>query len=231
MGGSLYNEFMRVACHIHRYFKRYFFWGCVLLVILAALWQTQRQELCYRLCVNFEGVSTTPNWSSLQKLLYLIDYEDRERGRFGWDLVAGNEFDFNRFPSVPPGPCKINFRELCYYENDEMGSERMKIVVDLPLPDSGDEVEVYAEECPGLIAVMADVQCRVRDRDMCGYERNMTPEEVADKWGMLYYPAESGGKVSVPFKDGKLGLHLIIKDEKEPKGWHAHSVLVRPLKK
>ena len=217
--------------HIHRYFKRYFFWGCVLLVILAALWQTQRQELCYRLCVNFEGVSTTPNWSSLQKLLYLIDYEDRERGRFGWDLVAGNEFDFNRFPSVPPGPCKINFRELCYYENDEMGSERMKIVVDLPLPDSGDEVEVYAEECPGLIAVMADVQCRVRDRDMCGYERNMTPEEVADKWGMLYYPAESGDKVHVPFKDGKLGLHLIIKDEKEPKGWHAHSVLVRPLKK
>ncbi|MBR5213861.1 MAG: hypothetical protein IKV92_06320 [Akkermansia sp.] len=203
----------------------------MLLVILAALWQTQRQELCYRLCVNFEGVSTTPNWSSLQKLLYLIDYEDRERGRFGWDLVAGNEFDFNRFPSVPPGPCKINFRELCYYENDEMGSERMKIVVDLPLPDSGDEVEVYAEECPGLIAVMADVQCRVRDRDMCGYERNMTPEEVADKWGMLYYPAESGDKVHVPFKDGKLGLHLIIKDEKEPKGWHAHSVLVRPLKK
>lgn len=222
---------MRVVRHIHRYFKRYFFWGCVLLVILAALWQTQRQELCYRLCVNFEGVSTTPNWSSLQKLLYLIDYEDRERGRFGWDLVAGNEFDFNRFPSVPPGPCKINFRELCYYENDEMGSERMKIVVDLPLPDSGDEVEVYAEECPGLIAVMADVQCRVRDRDMCGYERNMTPEEVADKWGMLYYPAESGDKVHVPFKDGKLGLHLIIKDEKEPKGWHAHSVLVRPLKK
>jgi len=111
------------------------------------------------------------------------------------------------------------------------GNERMKIVVDLPRPDSGDEVEVYAEECPGLIAVMADVQCRVRDGDMCGYERKMTPVEVADKWGMLYYPAESGGKVSVPFKDGKLGLHLIIKDEKEPKVWHAHSVVISPLKK
>lgn len=221
----MYNEFMRVSRHIHRYFKRYF-WGFVLLVILAALWQTKRQELCYRLCVNFESVSTTPNWSYLQKLLYLIDYEDWERGRFGWDLEAGNEFDFNRFPSVPPGPCKINFMEPCY-----TGFERMKIVVDLPRPDSGDEVEVYAEDCPGLIAVMADAQCCVRGRDMCGYERNMTPEEVADKWGMLYYPAESGDKVHVPFKDGKLGLHLIIKDEKEPKGWHAHSVLVRPLKK
>ena len=219
---------MRVACHIHRYFKRYF-WGFVLLVILAALWQTKRQELCYRLCVNFESVSTTPNWSYLQKLLYLIDYEDWERGRFGWDLVAGNEFDFNRFPSVPPGPCKINFMQVCYYENDEMGSERMKIVVDLPRPDSGDEVEVYAEECPGLIAVMADVQCRVRDLYCC--ERNLPPAEAADKLGMLYYSAESGDKVHVPFKDGKLGLHLIIKDEKEPKRWHAHSVLVRPLKK
>ena len=121
--------------------------------------------------------------------------------------------------------------DLCFYENDEMGSERMKIVVDLPRPDSGDEVEVYAEDCPGLIAVMADVPCRVLDRDMYDYERYMTPVEVADKWGMLYYPAESGDKVHVPFKDGKLGLHLIIKDEKEPKGWHAHSVLVRPLKK
>ena len=198
--------------------------GGVLLVILAALWQTKRQELCYRLCVNFEGVSTTPNWSYLQKLLYLIDYEDWERGRFGWDLMAGNEFDFNRFPSVPPGPCKIYFMEPFY-----TGNEHMKIVVDLPRPDSGDEVEVYAEECPGLIAVMADVQCRVRDLYCC--ERNMPPAEAADKLGMLYYPAESGDKVHVPFKDGKLGLHLIIKDEKEPKVWHAHSVLVRPLKK
>ena len=222
-GGSLYNEPMKVWRHINRYFKRYFLGG-VLLVILAALWQTKRQELCYRLCVNFEGVSTTPNWSYLQKLLYLIDYEDWERGRFGWDLMAGNEFDFNRFPSVPPGPCKIYFMEPFY-----TGNEHMKIVVDLPRPDSGDEVEVYAEECPGLIAVMADVQCRVRDLYCC--ERNMPPAEAADKLGMLYYPAESGDKVHVPFKDGKLGLHLIIKDEKEPKVWHAHSVLVRPLKK
>ncbi len=225
---------MKLSRHIHRYFKRYIC-GLVLLVILAALilaalWQAQRQDLCYRLVVNFDSVWTTPNWSYLQKLLYSIEYENWDKGRFGWELVAGNEFDFNRFPSVPPGPCKIEFKEMCYYvKTHEDGSERMKIVVDLPRPDSGDDLEVYAESCPGLVAVMADAQCRTRDLHDC--ERIMTPAEAADTLGMLIYPAESGNTLSVPFKDGKLSLHLIIKDERDAKGWHAHSVVISPLKK
>ena len=225
---------MKLIRHIHRYFKRYIC-GLVLLVILAALilaalWQAQRQDPCYQLFVNFDGVSTTPNWSYLQKLLYSIDYENWDKGRFGLKLVAGNEFDFNRFPCVPPGPCKIEFKEMCYYvKTHEDGSERMKIVVDLPRPDSGDDLEVYAESCPGLVAVMADAQCRTRDLHDC--ERIMTPAEAADTLGMLIYPAESGDKLLVPFKDGKLSLHLIIKDERDAKGWHAHSVVISPLKK
>lgn len=225
---------MKLIRHIHRYFKRYIC-GLVLLVILAALilaalWQAQRQDPCYQLFVNFDGVSTTPNWSYLQKLLYSIDYENWDKGRFGLKLVAGNEFDFNRFPCVPPGPCKIEFKEMCYYvKTHEDGSERMKIVVDLPRPDSGDDLEVYAESCPGLVAVMADAQCRTRDLHDC--ERIMPPAEAADTLGMLIYPAESGDTLSVPFKDGKLSLHLIIKDERDAKGWHAHSVVISPLKK
>lgn len=220
---------MKLIRHIHRYFKRYIC-GLVLLVILAALWQAQRQDLCYRLVVNFDSVWTTPNWSYLQKLLYSIEYENWDKGRFGWELVAGNEFDFNRFPSVPPGPCKIEFTEMCYYvKTHEDGSEHMKIVVDLPRPDSGDDLEVYAESCPGLVAVMADAQCRTQDLHDC--ESIMPPVEAADTLGMLIYPAESGDKLLVPFKDGKLSLHLIIKDERDAKGWHAHSVVISPLKK
>lgn len=221
---------MKLSRHIHRYFKRYIC-GLVLLVILAALWQAQRQDLCYRLSVNFDSVSTTPNWSFLQKVLYIIEYENWDKGRFGWELVAGNcEFDFNRFPSVPPGPCKIDFKEMCYYvKTHEDGSEHMTIVVDLPRPDSGDDLEVYAESCPGLVAVMADAHCRTRDLHDC--ESIMTPAEAADKLEMLIYPAESGDTLSVPFKDGKLSLHLIIKDERDAKGWHTHSVVISPLKK
>lgn len=221
---------MKLSRHIHRYFKRYIC-GLVLLVILAALWQAQRQDLCYRLSVNFDSVSTTPNWSFLQKVLYIIEYENWDKGRFGWELVAGNcEFDFNRFPSVPPGPCKIDFKEMCYYvKTHEDGSEHMTIVVDLPRPDSGDDLEVYAESCPGLVAVMADAHCRTRDLHDC--ESIMTPAEAADKLEMLIYPAESGDTLSVPFKDGKLSLHLIIKDERDAKGWHTHSVVIFPLKK
>lgn len=180
----------------------------VLTLLITNEWRELRGEPRYKLFVNFDSVSVTPDWPWLTGLYYML-CDDWSAGRFGHALVSNaNEFD-NRWPEVPAGRCCIEFDDIGYFSdgNEQHIWTQGNIVLHLPREREISSLELQLGRCPGLKAVAIDSHQNPTVQDEFRSSRE-APEALVSKHRLFCLPA-STTQMKLPFPTGKADLYLI----------------------
>lgn len=187
----------------------------IILALLATIallisneWRNLSGEPRYRLFVNFDSVSVTPDWPWLTGLYYML-CDDWTAGRFGHALVSNaNEFD-NRFPEVPAGHCCIEFTDMGYFsdQNEQHIWTEANLTLHLPRERDASSLVLQLIHCPGLKGIAVDSQQNpaVQDGFLSSCE---SPEMTVNKHRLFYLPASSA-QLKLPFSTGKADIYLI----------------------
>ena len=157
-------------------------------------------EPTYKLDVNFDGVSTTPDWPFVTRIFYELIPEDYGNQRFGLALCAGNEGCMNRTPTVPAGPCEIAFSEVRTTTDSSSLWLSGKLRLKLPRTKSEKTLRVDAKECPDVVAIAATDNNRMQDNEIQHSAETDT-----------FYTADVSKEIEVPFNEGKATIYLIYK--------------------
>lgn len=171
---------------------------------IALLGQRYVTEPMYKLKVNFEGVSTTPDWPLPTRLLYLLIPEDYNNQRFGLALSAGNEGCENRTPTVPAGPCEIDFTEIAYTGSEKHYRLRGKLRLELPRTKHEQTLRISTKDCPNVAGVIAT------EKDLQQNEA-MSPSELAATATGAFYSADVSEEIEIPFNEGRTTIYLVYK--------------------
>lgn len=178
---------------------------CLLsLTVIALLGLRYITEPTYRLNVNFEGVSTTPDWPLPTRLLYTLIPEDYANQRFGLALSAGNEGCMNRTPTVPAGPCEIHFSEITTTRDGRNIWMDGKLRLELPRSENGTVLRVDVKECPGVVGVAAS------EKDRLPSDEKSPPWESSAATG-TFYTDDVSKVLEIPFNRGHTTIYLIYK--------------------
>ncbi len=179
---------------------------CLLsLTVIALLGLRYITEPTYRLNVNFEGVSTTPDWPLPTRLLYTLIPEDYANQRFGLALSAGNEGCMNRTPTVPAGPCEIHFSEITTTRDGRNIWMDGKLRLELPRSENGTVLRVDVKECPSVVGVAAS------EKDRLPSDEKSPPWEESSAATGTFYTDDVSKVLEIPFNRGHTTIYLIYK--------------------